>query len=362
MRDERPILLVSPLDETMIRGGRDMVSAMNLAILTDLHGDRLLRYRLSAAKVRRQPALLHGHIDGIDDHSIAAIDRIVGERNMGQVFLDGSNLGGLARAIRRRRPGVRIITFCHNVETSFFFGALRSHRTPKAAAVLLANALAERSAVRSSDILFCLSERDGRIMRRLHGRMPDAVLPLAIADSYREEEEISADMPKERYALFVGGGFYANIDGIRWYLRKVAPQAGLKTVIVGRGMERLRDLCRERDACLVGQVADLAPWYRAAHVVIAPILGGSGMKTKVAEALMHGKRVIGTAEAFSGYGPAVLASGDLCRDAGSFAQAIRHAATLDLPAFDPALRALYERFHSFTSARERMADALASSR
>ena len=211
-----------------------MVSAMNLAILTDLHGDRLLRYRLSAAKVRPSPALLHGHIDGIDDHSIAAIDRIVGERNIGQVFLDGSNLGGLARAIRRRRPGVRIITFCHNVETSFFFGALRSHRTPKAAAVLLANALAERAAVRSSDILFCLSERDGRIMRRLHGRMPDAVLPLAIADSYRPEEKTSADIPKERYALFVGGGF------ISFEFAHIAARAGSPPVILDRGPRPLK--------------------------------------------------------------------------------------------------------------------------
>jgi glycosyltransferase involved in cell wall biosynthesis len=362
LKDEGPILLVSPFDETAIRGGRDMVSAMNLAVLSDLHGDTLLRFRLRPGRSAPRAALLHGHIDGIDDDSIAAINRIISERGVGRVFLDGSNLGALARAIRRERPRVRIITFCHNVETSFFLGALRYSRTPRATAILLTHAMAERAAVRSSDVLICLSHRDGRIMRRIHGRAPDIVLPLAITDSYRSAQHVS-DVPVTPYALFVGGGFYANIDGIRWYLRKVAADSGLQTVIVGRGLDGLSDLCRGRsDVLLVGEVDDLAPWYRAAHVVIAPILSGSGMKTKVAEALMHGKHVIGTPEAFSGYDDAIGATAFMGKDAESFGKAVRNAAARELPAFDPAMRALYDRFHSFTAARDRMAEALARSR
>ena len=55
--------------------------------------------------------------------------------------------------------------------------------------------------------------------------------------------------------------------------------------------------------------ASLAPHLAAgAALVIAPIFDGSGMKTKVAEALMHGKHVVGTPEAFSGYAADIVAA------------------------------------------------------
>ena len=42
---------------------------------------------------------------------------------------------------------------------------------------------------------------------------------------------------KEPYALFVGGAFYANQSGIRWFVENVVPEVSIKTCIVGRGLE-----------------------------------------------------------------------------------------------------------------------------
>lgn len=50
----------------------------------------------------------------------------------------------------------------------------------------------------------------------------------------------------------------------------------------------------------LGRVDDLAPYYLQATAVVAPILSGSGLKTKTVEALRYGKYVIGSAEAFEG--------------------------------------------------------------
>ena len=50
-----------------------------------------------------------------------------------------------------------------------------------------------------------------------------------------------------------------------------------------------------------GYVKNLNSWYKNALFTIAPILVGSGMKTKVAENLMHGKYIVGLKEAFVGY-------------------------------------------------------------
>ena len=52
--------------------------------------------------------------------------------------------------------------------------------------------------------------------------------------------------------------------------------------------------------CL-GTVKDLSNIYENSEFIVAPIFGGSGMKTKVAEAAGYGKFVFGTNEALIGY-------------------------------------------------------------
>ena len=73
-------------------------------------------------------------------------------------------------------------------------------------------------------------------------------------------------------------------------------------------------------------------------------------------------RIIGTSEAFSGYGRDVVAAGWLAEDAQAFLAAIGEAAQIDLPAFDPAARALYENTHSFAAATRRMAQIMRQAR
>jgi glycosyltransferase involved in cell wall biosynthesis len=349
-----PMLLVSLTDPAdPAPGGRELLYRMNHAVLADLLGERLLLYTPPRQRERSIGHLLRGHVDGIDCGSIEAIYGLIEAHRIGSVFLDGSNLGAAAQAIRRRYPAMRIFTFFHNVETRFFAGALRAKPSVRALAVLLANHLAERAAVQASDRLLCLSPRDSLVLRRLHGRAADAILPLAIHDR-RPLAPDYVRAGRHRFLLFVGGGFYANRQGMAWFARSVAPRIRAETVIVGRGMEGITG---ERVRA-VGGVEDLASWYRAAHAVVAPIHDGSGMKTKVAEALMFGKRVIGTPEAFSGYGEAVVGGNWLCRTADDFVRAIETEMRIDAPAFDPTLRALYERFHSFPAARTRMAEAI----
>jgi len=81
------------------------------------------------------------------------------------------------------------------------------------------------------------------------------------------------------------------------------------------------------------------------------------MKTKVAEALMHGKKVIGTPEAFSGYEDVVGKAGWVCSTPQEFSDAIV-AAQETKPAFLPELRSLYEQFYSFNAARARLSKIL----
>ncbi|MCA1653690.1 MAG: glycosyltransferase family 4 protein, partial [Sphingomonadales bacterium] len=286
----------------------------------------------------------------------AIVERLSRER-IGRVFLNGSNLGRLARAVKRTNPDVEVLTFFHNVEARFFLGAFRQQPSLRALGVMVANAVAERMAVRFSDRLIALNRRDSEGIGRLYGRGASDLLPMALT----ETEEHSAERSKDGdYLLFVGGGFYANRDGILWFAREVAPRLSITTCVVGRGLEALRTkIERIPNVRLIGEVDALAPWYQGARAVIAPIFDGSGMKTKVAEALMYGKRVIGTSEAFVGYEEVAAEIGWCCDDANSFIAAINALGGLEIPAFDARLRLLFEQRYSYEAARNRLAAILA---
>ena len=265
-------------------------------------------------------------------------------------------MGAAAKIIKQQCPTVEVSTFFHNVEAQFFLGSFKHSKTLRALAVLMVNFLAERKTVYYSDKLICLSDRDSSLLRRLYGRAATHISPMALADKFPNGEVVHSCAPREKYALFVGGMFYANRVGITWFVKHVAPLLQLKVCIVGKGFEKLKDsLELEGKVEVVGTVDSLVDWYRDAHFVIAPIFDGSGMKTKVAEALMYGKKVIGTPEAFSGYEDVVKLVGWQCVTADDFVAAIECAQSLPLMSFDPEMRALYEEKYSFAAACERMA-------
>jgi glycosyltransferase involved in cell wall biosynthesis len=141
----------------------------------------------------------------------------------------------------------------------------------------------------------------------------------------------------------------------------VVPHIQIKTCVVGRGFEDLKhELEREGKVQVIGAVESLAEWYRNAHFVIAPIFDGSGMKTKVAEALMYGKKIIGTPEAFSGYEEIVAYAGHSCSTPDDFISAINAADGMVKEPFDTELRAIYESRFSLAAARVRLREILAA--
>jgi glycosyltransferase involved in cell wall biosynthesis len=295
---------------------------------------------------------LRGYIDGITPDSEEAIVARIGAERIERVYLDGSNLGRLARAIKRAHPKTEIMTFFHNVEARFFAGALRQRPGPRPLAILIANWNAERLAARYSDRLIALNQRDSDGLTRLYGRAATDIVPMALEDGYSDGAGRATGGPDD-YLLFVGGDFYANRAGILWFAEQVAPHVGLETVVVGKGMEALRPTLEGTpNMRVVGSVKTLHPYYAGARAVIAPIFDGSGMKTKVAEALMFGKHVIGTSEAFRGYEQIADRAGWVCNGKDGFVAVLN--ALGSPPRFDPALRAIYEENYSRAALTRRL--------
>ena len=357
------VLLITAQMPDVPSGGRALLSRLIHDAMFEIFESFLVVFELrprSLTGIRALTSAFRGHIDGIDDSTIYRVVRVIQEMSVGKVLIDGSNLGTLAAAIKTQCPGVEVSTFFHNCEARFFFGAFRQYRSLWSLGVLIANYLAERRAVRCSDKLICLSERDSALLRSLYGRAATHVSAMAMRDQLPSPLTDAPLTPEYgKYALFVGGTFYANQQGIEWFVEHVARHIAIKIYIVGKGFEQFSErLQRNGNVEVIGAVQCLVPWYLGAHFVIAPIFDGSGMKTKVAEALMFGKRVVGTPEAFSGYEPVADRVGTVCETATQFISAVEREAGRPFVGIDPELRSIYEERYSFNAACDRLEKSL----
>jgi len=356
------LMLITPRLNDPPIGGRELLSRLHIDCIRELLGDD---FRLMALNPVRSPPTqsLRGYVDGASPEAAAELVRRIERTGVTRIFLNGSNLGRLAKAVRTAAPSVEIFTFFHNVETLFFAGALRTHPSLRAAAVLIANRAAEKDAVRYSDRLIALNDRDSRELKRVYGRSATDILPMALEDRFEEREDLPAPGKAGDFLLFVGGDFYANRAGIRWFAREVSPKIALRTRVIGRGLDAYREeLERSGRVDVLGAVDDLEPHYLDAAAVIAPIFGGSGMKTKVAEALMYGKRILGTDEAFCGYEQIAPSVGWICNAASEFVAAAAEVDRMKPQRFDRALRQIYESAFSHSAVRSRLASILGESR
>lgn len=352
------IMLLTNKLEKSPSGGRELLCKLNHNVLAEIYGDRLTVFELTKNPIRGFKSASHafkGYVDGITAETIDMALQLILAKNVEKIFVDGSNFGEIVRAVKTRFPKVQIFTFFHNVEARFFWGSFKQNKTVHALAVAMANYLAERKSVRYSDRIICLSERDSRLLHKLYGRAATHVSPMALQDKFPSDASQMVNQPHQKFALFIGGVFYANRAGITWFVKQVAPRINIKICIVGRGFEDFRDeLELDGKVEVVGAVESLAEWYLKSHFVIAPIFDGSGMKTKVAEALMFGKKVIGTPEAFSGYEDIAVRAGRVCATADDFVEAIKAADEMVNSSCDNELREIYEARYSFVAAKERI--------
>lgn len=360
-RHEQPLITkVMLLTKQLIpspKGGRELLCKLNKNILQQIYGDQLVLFELPEYQLHGMKSTFNafrGHIDGLDKAAIAKALQTIHKENVTKVFVDGSNLGAIVAVLKSTFPQVEVTTFFHNVESRFFLGSFKQTKSLRSLAVLMVNYLAERKAVRYSDKIICLNERDSHLLKKVYGRGATHISPMALEDNMPSGFAEQSPVQSDKFALFVGGTFYANQAGIEWFVRHVVPNISIKVCIVGRGFESLRtELEIPGKVEVVGAVDSLAEWYQRAQFVIAPIFDGSGMKTKVAEALMFGKKIVGTPEAFTGYEDIAAQSGWVCSTVDEFVRAIKDANREVNVSFDPALRELYSENYSLPAAQER---------
>jgi hypothetical protein len=125
------------------------------------------------------------------------------------------------------------------------------------------------------------------------------VIPVSIVDRYNNEYKL--DVPKEQFILFFGSAFFANVEGVRWFKENVMPFVSIPLFIVGKGFEQYESELTTNNITVIGSVDNPEWYFYHSLCVVAPIFSGSGMKVKTAEAMMYGKKILGSDESFVGY-------------------------------------------------------------
>ena len=144
------------------------------------------------------------------------------------------------------------------------------------------------------------------------------------------------DRPAERSTpidvLFVGTRYVANERAVEWLLNEVWPivaDRGWHLKIVGGVDDMVRQslpaLFEEYRSCFTGYVADLAPYYRKARCVVAPMRSGGGISIKTIEAFALGIPFVGTTLAYRGFPPESLLGIRAFDDPRDFAAALARA-------------------------------------
>lgn len=165
----------------------------------------------------------------------------------------------------------------------------------------------EIALLNGADVLVHLSVDDSRFFAERLSSKPQFLVFPTIDQNFVSLVNVAPPPAETIDVLFVGDWHPPNLAAVQWFFEQVWPLIagrGYDLKIVGRiGLDvslKLPQLYETYRSCFVGEVADLAPYYRAARCVIAPMVSGSGTSIKTIEALALGKPFVGTSKAFRG--------------------------------------------------------------
>lgn len=205
---------------------------------------------------------------------------------------------------------------------------------------------AEHSEPGSRGRLAALAERTERLEKRVL-RLADCVLTVTDRDA---EEALSAGAkkavtlptgvdtdawqppeaePAAKNLVFVGAFSHnPNVDAMLWFADEIFPEVlrghpDAKLVVVGSApTPEIEALSAREGITVTGRVPDVAPYYRMARVVLAPLRIGSGIKGKIIEGMAFGRPVVTTPVGAEGMGLTDGGNVVIADGAQSFASAV----------------------------------------
>jgi polysaccharide biosynthesis protein PslH len=123
---------------------------------------------------------------------------------------------------------------------------------------------------------------------------------------YYRPELVAFNAAKPRLVFTGAMNYYANIDGVRWFIEEVFPfirraEPGAEFLIVGSNpTSQVKKLGQREGVTITGFVEDIRPYLHGAHACVVPLRIARGIQNKILEGMAAGKAVIATPEAVAG--------------------------------------------------------------
>lgn len=319
------VLIVSNQPNNKIANGGNLCNERNRLYFERYFGkDNVFNYEIQRQKTKFYHLLnsVKRILFGANKNDVKTISKIIKAQNIDILFFSNTFNGDLIYKFRNKK----IIVFAHNVEYLFVKQEIGEYNFIKKGiykSKLFVTKRNEKKSVLYSDLFFTLNKRDSLEFDNIYGTFEKKLLPMSIKDNYitDNDSEKKSGIPQD-YMLFVGFSFFGNTEGLFWFIKNVLDFVPYKLIVCGYGMEKYNNSFPDKNVVFNGYVDNLNDYYKNASLVIMPIISGSGMKTKTAEAMMYGKYIIGTDEAFCGYDVDVKKIGALCNSKEEFINAI----------------------------------------
>lgn len=157
---------------------------------------------------------------------------------------------------------------------------------------------------RKFDACITVTSHDRGILKSHLPNLNISVIPYGIDTDYFKQILVEQDFPS---LIFVGNmGSHYNTDRILYFYNKIYPLirhkvANITLYIVGKNPSKeVLQLATDRSVIVTGYVEDIRPYIARASVVVLPIIGGFGIKTRILEAMAMGKPVVTTSIGIEG--------------------------------------------------------------
>jgi hypothetical protein len=261
------------------------------------------------------------------------------------VFIDASYLGMISFYLKKAGYKGKIMCFFHNIEVNII--KQKAKINPFDFWKIFPVRYNEKKAIQYSDRIIALTNRDREELIRIYGAKNIDIIPISLPDELTGIAADSTRVPPT--LLFIGDNWYANIHGLRWFIKHVLNHVNIKLQIAGRNMDEYKDLFNHPKIEFLGFVEDISSLIIGADYILCPIFKGGGMKVKICEALMYGKNIIGTKEAFEGYEVDLNDTGVVCETKKEFITAIENYCSLERQRFNIKSREYFLEKYSYAA-------------
>lgn len=274
---------------------------------------------LKFEKINKLHTLMNSLLGYLGNSSIKykkILERKIKEIKYDYVFFDQTIHGKLVKYISKKYKQKCIVHY-HNNDSDYYHDLFKTQGVKFLSIYLAARYNQNCSRKYAYRNVFITKEDSISVGKTSNEKV---IIPITLNDKFIENEIITTNEP---YILYVGSASYANIEGAKYIIEKIADKTSLKFFLVGKGLKKELDNRRIKypdNVLVMDYVENLSACYKNACAFISPLLYGSGMKVKLAEALMYGKYIIGSPLSFWGY--ETIEASDICYSVEDYIKAI----------------------------------------